>query len=133
MDFMIKLFKSRLFLLTLTISAIILVLFTVIFLQHETKNTSFIENPVTNNNTAFFKSDTLDISFYYPINFFVFEDENTINVSPYKKDDENFQESSIGIASNLTITLRKKEPFLNNIILTQNYNSRDFSEKKDYI
>ena len=78
----------------------------------------------------FFKSDIFDISFYYPTNFFVFEDGNTINVSPFKKDNGGFQESSTGIASNLTITLRKNEPFLNNVILTQNYDSREFSEEK---
>ena len=127
---MIKLLKSRLFLLTLIIVAVILALFTAIFLQHEAKNTSYIKNPVTNDSLVFFKSDIFDISFYYPTNFFVFEDGNTINVSPFKKDNGGFQKSSTGIASNLTITLRKNEPFLNNVILTQNYDSREFSEEK---
>lgn len=128
---MLKLSKSKLFLLFILIVAIIiLVLNTPRFIKQEAKNTSSTQNLVATNNLSFFKSNIFGISFYYPANFFVFEEGDTINVSPFKEDDLNNQESSIGITSNLTITLRKKEPFLNNVILTQNYDSREFHEEK---
>lgn len=128
---MLKLSKSKLFLLFILIVAIIILVLSIPkFLQQETKETYSTQNPVTNDNLSFFKSNISDISFYYPKNFYTFEDGDVITISPFTKNDQNNQESSIGIASNLTIILRKNESFLSNSILTQNYDSREFREEK---
>ena len=110
------------------LGALLILVVAGVLLSRTQKTVGQPHSRTTSSGFSVFKSNFSDISLLYPSDFFATESGETITISPLLPKDPRMQ-SSVGIASNLTITFRRNEQLSNSAIRTQ-HGTTDFHEEE---